>query len=162
MHYPLIRLIAANKIPKGRTLDDYKISPDDIFDNLEGNVIGYVDYYNGGFPITILTDLYDGGVFEVVKEDGSGADNHIVRSKTDAISCIADKKILFIAEEAAKLTAENFRSSFPAFLEALIDKYDTHINDVSYGETLPLDEWLVTCMKENTDYCIIQAFDWHP
>ena len=120
MHYPLIRLIAANKIPKGRTLDDYKISPDDIFDNLEGNVIGYVDYYNGGFPITILTDLYEGGLFEAVEEDGSGAGSHIVRSKTDAMSCIADNKILLIAQQDAKLTAEKYRSRVPAVVGKLI------------------------------------------
>lgn len=162
MHYPLIRLIAADKIPKGITLDDYRISSDDVFDYVDGNVIGYVDYYNGSFPIQILTDLYDGGIFEAVEEDGSGADRHIIRTKTDAMSCIADNKIMLIAKQAAKLTAENFRRSFPAFVEALIEKYDIHINDVSYDDVVPFDEWLVNRMKENTVYCIIQVFDWHP
>ena len=68
---------------------------------------------------------------------------------------------MLIAKQAAKLTVENFRRSFPAFVESLIEKYDIHINDVSYDDVVPLDEWLVNRMKENTVYCIIQVFDWH-
>ena len=163
MYYPLIRLIAEYKIPHGKTIEDLKISEDDLFDTMDGNVIGYVDYYNGSFPVKILTDLYDGGIFEAIKEDRSGAGCHVVRTKADAVNCLKEGKMCLFSKFQSELTdASDFRRKFMEMADSLIEKWDIHINDVAFDETMPLDEWLMRFMKENTEYRIVQMFEWHP
>ena len=163
MYYPLIRLICEDKIPHRKTIKDLKISEDDLFDTMDGNVIGYVDYYNGSFPVKILTDLYDGGIFEAIKEDRSGAGCHVVRTKNGAINCLKESKMRLLSKFQSELTdASDFRRKFMDMADSLIEKWDIHINDAAFDETMPLDEWLMRFMKENTEYRIVQMFEWHP
>lgn len=161
MHYPLIRLIASDKLKQGKPLESYKTTSYEIFNCADQEIIDYIEDYTDILPVKTITDLYDGGIFELVEEDKSGANSHVIRTTPYAMTFFSDNKIMYIAKKAAELTSENFRTKFPDFIDSLIERFDMYISDVSYGVTVPFDEWLLKYMRENTEYRIIQVFDLH-
>lgn len=161
MHYHLIRLIASDKLEQGKTLETYKTTSYEMLNSADQEIIDYIEDYTDILPVKTITDLYDGGIFEAVEEDKSGANCHIIRTTPHAMTFFSDNKIMYIAKKAAELTGENFRTTFPAFIDGLIERFDMYINDASYGVTVPFDEWLLRFMRANTEYRIIQVFDLH-